>query len=72
MCWVCWRKIRRRPAGAGGDDAVIEARVAELAAARANKDYAASDAIRAELGEQGVEVQISRDGVTWRRKMQLD
>ncbi|MCY4044049.1 MAG: cysteine--tRNA ligase [Cellvibrionales bacterium] len=41
----------------------VNAKVAQLNAARANKDYALADSIRDELTEQGV--QLTRDG--WRR-----
>ncbi len=56
----------------GLTDAEINARCAAMHEARQKKDYATSDAIRDELLAAGVEVQIARDGVTWRRKMQLD
>jgi cysteinyl-tRNA synthetase len=54
------------------DDAAIDAKVQQMTAARAAKDFAASDAIRDELTAAGVEVQISKQGITWRRKMTLD
>jgi cysteinyl-tRNA synthetase len=47
------RRLRLR----GLDRAWIEARVAERVAARAAKDFARADAIRAELAQQGVELQ---------------
>ncbi|QNN21515.1 cysteine--tRNA ligase [Planctomycetales bacterium ZRK34] len=55
-----------------GDDAAIDAKVQQMADARAAKDWAASDAIRDELTAAGIEVQISKQGITWRRKMTLD
>ena len=55
----------------GLSDAEIEWKIAELNAARSEKDYARSDAIRDELDAQGVEVRITREGATWRRKMQV-
>lgn len=45
----------------------IEALVAERAEAKANKNFARADQIRAELKEQGVELEDSRAGTTWRR-----
>ena len=57
---------------ASGDDAAIDAKVQQMADARAAKDWAASDAIRDELTAAGIEVQISKQGITWRRKMTLD
>ncbi|MBI1371187.1 MAG: cysteine--tRNA ligase [Phycisphaera sp.] len=59
-------------APAGISDEEIEVKVRQIQQARELKDYAKSDAIRDELNDAGVEVQISRDGVNWRRKMRLD
>jgi len=50
-------------------DEAIDAKCQQLDAARAAKDYAAADAIRDELTAAGIEVQITKDGTTWRRKM---
>jgi cysteinyl-tRNA synthetase len=53
----------------GVDDALkarIEALIGERAAARAAKDWPASDRIRAELTDLGVEVLDGKDGATWR------
>jgi cysteinyl-tRNA synthetase len=36
--------------------------------ARRSRDFKASDAIRAELGTLGVVVEITKDGVRWKRK----
>ncbi len=44
----------------------VEERLAERAAARAAKDYARADAIRAELAEKGVEVEDTAAGSRWR------
>jgi cysteinyl-tRNA synthetase len=44
----------------------IEERLAERATARAAKDYARADAIRAELAERGVEVEDGASGSRWR------
>jgi cysteinyl-tRNA synthetase len=49
-------------------DADIEAKIAEMKAARAGRDFKKSDAIRAELAEAGVLVEITKDGIRWRRK----
>jgi len=49
-------------------DADIEARIAEMKAARAARDFKKSDAIRAELGEAGILIEITKDGIRWRRK----
>ena len=49
-------------------DADIEAKIAEMKAARAARDFKKSDAIRAELGEAGILIEITKDGIRWRRK----
>ncbi len=49
----------------GIDAARVEALVAERQAARANKDFARSDAIRAELAALGVEVKDTPAGPEW-------
>lgn len=50
-------------------DEHIEAKIKAISDARANKDYATADAVRAELTEAGIEVQITKDGATWKRKI---
>ncbi|HYM75410.1 MAG TPA: cysteine--tRNA ligase [Candidatus Dormibacteraeota bacterium] len=49
-------------------DADIETRIAEMKAARAARDFRKSDAIRAELAEAGILVEITKEGIRWRRK----
>jgi len=49
-------------------DTNIEARIAEMKSARAARDFKKSDAIRAELAEEGILVEITKDGIRWRRK----
>ena len=49
-------------------DADIEVKIAEMKTARAARDFKASDAIRAELAEAGILVEITKDGIRWRRK----
>jgi cysteinyl-tRNA synthetase len=49
-------------------DTDIEAKVAAMEAARRARDFRASDAIRAELGSLGIIVEITKDGVRWKRK----
>jgi cysteinyl-tRNA synthetase len=49
-------------------DADIEARIAEMKSARTARDFKKSDAIRAELGEAGILIEIAKDGIRWRRK----
>ena len=49
-------------------DAEIEAKIAEMEAARRARNFQVSDAIRAELTSAGLLVEITKDGVRWRRK----
>ena len=49
-------------------DAEIEHLVAEHSQARKTRDFTRSDAIRAQLSEQGVLLENTKDGVRWRRK----
>jgi cysteinyl-tRNA synthetase len=49
-------------------DAEIEKRIAEMKAARAGRNFKKSDAIRAELADAGIIVEITKDGIRWRRK----
>ena len=54
-------------AGAGLDEAAIQALIAERAAAKANKNFADADRIRKALQEQGVVLKDSAAGTTWER-----
>ncbi|HET6181082.1 MAG TPA: cysteine--tRNA ligase [Candidatus Sulfotelmatobacter sp.] len=49
-------------------DEDIETKIAEMKAARTARDFKTSDARRAELAEGGVIVEITKDGIRWRRK----
>ena len=49
-------------------DADIETKIAEMKAARTARDFKTSDARRAELAEAGIIVEITKDGIRWRRK----
>src|SRR5271165_6044383 len=49
-------------------DADIERLVAEHSQARKARDFARSDAIRAQLAEQGILLENTKDGVRWKRK----
>jgi cysteinyl-tRNA synthetase len=44
----------------------VEARIAERQTARARRDFASSDAIRAELEARGVELKDTPGGARWR------
>ncbi len=49
-------------------DAQIDAKIAQMAEARKARDFAASDAIRAELTANGILIEQTKDGIRWRRK----
>jgi len=49
-------------------DADIESKIAGMKAARAARDFQASDKIRAELTAAGILIEITKDGIRWRRK----
>jgi cysteinyl-tRNA synthetase len=49
-------------------DADIEKKIGEMNAARTARNFAASDALRAELVAAGVLVENTKEGVRWRRK----
>jgi cysteinyl-tRNA synthetase len=49
-------------------DIEIEKKISEMEAARKARNFHASDAIRAELTSAGLLVEITKDGVRWRRK----
>jgi cysteinyl-tRNA synthetase len=56
-------------AGSGQtSDIEIENKITEMATARKARDFKRSDAIRAELLASGILVEITKDGVRWRRK----
>jgi cysteinyl-tRNA synthetase len=55
------------PAEADELEPRLRALLDEREAARANRDWAASDRLRDELGEQGIAVEDTRDGQRWRR-----
>jgi cysteinyl-tRNA synthetase len=49
-------------------DADIENKIAEMESARRTRNFKASDAIRSELGSAGIIIEMTKDGVRWRRK----
>ena len=61
--------VLRPTAQAGGlSDAEVEALIAERAAPRRREDFARADEIRAQLLEQGIILEDTKDGVRWKRK----
>jgi len=50
----------------GIDPVLVEARIAERTAARSAKDFARSDAVRAELAAMGVALMDGPSGTTWK------
>jgi cysteinyl-tRNA synthetase len=49
-------------------DGEIEKKILEIEVARRARDFKTSDAVRAELTDAGVIVEITKDGVRWHRK----
>jgi len=55
--------------GAGQlSDAIIDQKIGEMESARKSRDFKKSDAIRGELNQAGIIVEITKDGVRWKRK----
>ena len=52
----------------GGDFAAIEARIAERAAAKKNRDFTTADRVRDELRAEGIILEDGPSGTTWRRE----
>jgi len=50
------------------EDAEIEKKISEMEAARKGRNFAVSDALRAELTRMGVIIENTKDGVRWKRK----
>ncbi len=61
---------QKRLAAAGKSIDEVEARIAARAAARANKDWAEADRLRAELDAEGILVMDGAAGSTWRMRVE--
>jgi cysteinyl-tRNA synthetase len=56
-------------AGASGpSDEVVAGKIAEMEQARKTKNFPLSDKLRAELAADGIVVEITKDGIRWKRK----
>ena len=58
---------RRVVASAALSHEEIERKVAQMKAARAARNFAASDAIREELNAAGILIEQTKQGIRWRR-----
>lgn len=61
-------QLREIVDSAAFSDEQINAKIDQMKAARAAKNFAQSDAIRAELTAAGIIIEQTKDGVRWRRK----
>ena len=61
-------QARELAAAAGTADAQIDALVQEMQDARKSKNFARGDAIRNDLNQMGIIVEVTKDGARWRRK----
>ena len=60
--------LREPVASAQLSDSAVESKIAQVKTARAAHDFKTSDRIRAELLEAGIVVEITKDGIRWRRR----
>jgi cysteinyl-tRNA synthetase len=49
-------------------DADVQKKIADIEAARRTRDFKTSDSIRSELAAAGIVIEITKDGVRWKRK----
>ncbi len=60
--------LKGRAQAGGLDDAQIEALIAQRVAAKKARDFATADRVRDELKQQGIILEDSAAGTTWRRE----
>jgi len=60
--------LREAVLSAGLSDSAIQSKIEEMKCARTARDFKRSDTIRAELADAGILVEITKDGIRWRRK----
>jgi cysteinyl-tRNA synthetase len=61
-------QAREFAGAAGTSDAHIDAQIKEMQDARKAKNFPRGDAIRNQLNQIGIIVEVTKDGVRWRRK----
>lgn len=61
-------EAREIASAAGTSDAEIDGLVKEMQDARKTKNFARGDAIRNQLNQMGIIVEVTKDGARWRRK----
>jgi cysteinyl-tRNA synthetase len=61
-------ELRRIVETAELTDVQVNQKIAEMEAARRSRNFAVSDAVRAELNAAGILVENTKDAVRWRRK----
>ena len=61
-------ELRDAVKSAGLSDAAIESKIAEITAARQARNFQLSDTIRAQLTVANILIEITKEGIRWRRK----
>jgi cysteinyl-tRNA synthetase len=61
-------ELRQAVESAALSDSDIEAKISEMTAARRSHNFQLSDSIRAGLTAAGILVEITKEGIRWRRK----